>query len=387
MTPRLKILLVTALACCALLPVVPSAHAAKGMELAVQDDNALVIQLPRPGYRAKALALATKLNVSWIRANVGWSYVTLKYAKKKKEPKNIVYNWTGYDALVAAAAQKGIQVQLDLTGKAPAWATGNHKVGVDRVKATAFKAFATAAAEHFRGRVIRYSIWNEPNFRGWLSPLSKAPSLYRAMYLTGYSAIKTADPAAKVFIAETSPYEIAHGRNAMAPLKFLRGVTCATASYRRAHKCATLKADGFAHHPYDFAHKPTYKYPGKDNVTLGTLSRLTTALQKLKKAKLLTTPSGGVPQLYLTEYGYFSSGKYKLSRSKQGSYLVQAFTMAQKNPHVKQLLQFLLVQPRKPFSAFDTSIATHSGAPTLAFKKLAAWAKKAVKLGQIVAHL
>jgi hypothetical protein len=387
MTPRLKILLVTALACGALLPVVPSAHAAKGMELAVQDDNTLVIQLPRPGYRAKGLKLASQLNVSWIRANVPWNYVTLKYAKKKKAPKKIVYNWSGYDALLTAAAAKGIQVQLDLTGKAPAWATGNHKVGVDRVKASPFKAFATAAAEHFRGRVTRYSIWNEPNFRGWLSPLSRGPALYRALYLTGYAAIKKADPAAQVFIAETSPYEIAHGRNATAPLKFLRGVTCATASYKRARNCATLKTDGYAHHPYDFAHKPTFKYPGKDNVTLATIGRLTTALQKLQRANLLTTPSGGVPQLYLTEYGYFSSGKYKLSRSKQGSYLVQAFTMAQKNPHVKQLVQFLLVQPRKPFTAFDTSIATHAGAPTLAFKKLAAWAKKAVKLGQIVAHL
>jgi hypothetical protein len=387
MTPRLKILLVTALAFGALLPVVPNAHAAKGMELAVQDDNTLVIQIPRPGYRAKGLKLASQLNVSWIRANVPWNYVTLKYAKKKKEPKKIVYNWTGYDALIAAAAKQGIQVQLALSGKAPAWATGNHKIGVDRVKASAFKAFASAAAQYFRGRVTRYSIWNEPNFRGWLAPISRAPALYRALYLTGYSAIKEADPAAQVFIAETSPYEIAHGRNAMAPLKFLRGVTCATASYKRARNCATLKADGFAHHPYDFAHKPTYKYPGKDNVTLGTLGRLTTALQKLKNANLLTTPSGGVPQLYLTEYGYFGSGKYKLSRSKQGSYLVQAFTMAQKNPHVKQLLQFLLVQPRGPFTAFDTSIATHAAAPTLAFKKLAAWAKKAVRLGQIAAHL
>jgi hypothetical protein len=387
MTPRLKILLVTALTFGALLPVVPSAHAARGMEVAVQDDNTLVIQIPRPGYRAKGLKLASQLNVSWIRANVPWTYVTLKYAKKKKEPKNIVYNWTGYDALLTAAAQRGIQVQLALIGRAPAWATGNHKIGVDRVKASAFKAFATAAAEHFRGRVTRYSIWNEPNLRGWLSPISRAPALYRALYLTGYSAIKQADPAAKVFIAETSPYELGRGRNAMAPLKFLRGVTCATASYKRARNCATLKADGFAHHPYDFAHKPTYKYPGKDNVTLGTLGRLTTALQKLKNANLLTTPTGGVPQLYLTEYGYFGSGKYKLPRSKQGSYLVQAFTMAQKNPHVKQLVQFLLVKPRGTFKAFDTSIATRAAAPTLAFKKLAAWTKKAVRLGQIAAHL
>jgi hypothetical protein len=383
MTARLKLSLVTALACALLVPAVPQAHAARGMEMAVQDDSTFVIQLPRVGYRAKGLKLATQMNVTWIRANVPWNYVTLKYAKKKKAPKKIVYNWTGYDALIKDAAKKGIQVQLDLTGPAPAWATGNHRIGVDRVKASSFKAFAQAAAVHFRGRVGRYSIWNEPNFRGWLSPIKKSPKLYRALYLAGYGQIKKADPAAKVFIAETSPYEIKRGLNATSPLKWLRAVTCATASYRRAGHCATLKADGYAHHPYDFAHSPTYKFPGKDNVTLSTLGRLTSALTKLKKAKLLTTPSGGVPQLYLTEYGYFSSGKYRLSRSKQGSYLVKAYTIAQKNPHVKQMLQYLYVQPTGNFRAFDTSIATRAAKPTLAFKKLAAWAKKAAQAGRI----
>jgi hypothetical protein len=383
MTPRLKLLIVAALTCAALIPAAPSAHAAKGMEVAVQDDQVFLIQIPR-GIRAKGLKLAGQLKVTWIRSNVPWSYVTQRYAKKKKAPKKIVYNWSGYDALLADAAAKGIKVQLSLSGPAPAWATGNHKIGVDRVKASAFKAFASAAAKHFRSRgVTRYSIWNEPNFRGWLAPISKAPKLYRALYLTGYREIKKADPSAKVFIAETAPYDLKGGRNAMAPLKFLRGVTCAKANYKRAGKCGTLKADGFAHHPYDFRHKPTYKYPGKDNVTMATLSRLTSALSKLKKAKLLTTPSGGVPQLYLTEYGYFGSGKYKLSRSRQAAYLVQGFTMAQKNPHVKQLLQYLLVQPTGNFKAFDTSIATRTAKPTLAFKKLAAWAAKAAKAGRI----
>jgi hypothetical protein len=383
MTPRLKLPITAALACALMLPMVPSAHAAKGMEVAVQDDSVFVIQLPRPGYRAKGLKLATQMNVSTIRANVNWNYVTLKYRKSKKEPKKIVYNWTGYDALITAAAAKGIKVQLALTGPAPAWATGNHKIGPDRIKATPFKHFAQAAAEHFKGRVPRYSIWNEPNHRAWISPIKSQAKIYRALYIAGYSAIKKADPAAQVLIAETSPFELGHGRNAQAPLKFLRGVTCASASYKRARNCGTLETDGYAHHPYDFDHKPTYRYPGKDNVTLGVLSRLTSALSKLQKAKLLTTPTGGVPELYLTEYGYFGSGKRKVSRAKQGSYLVQAFTIAQKNPHVRQMLQYLFVYPGSRYAFFDTSIATRKATPTLAFKKLAAWAKKAAKAGQI----
>jgi hypothetical protein len=117
-------------------------------------------------------------------------------------------------------------------------------------------------------------------------------------------------------------------------------------------------------------------------VTLGTLSRLTNALKRLRNAKLLTTPSGGVPFLYLTEYGYFASGKHKLSPSRQGSYLVKAFTMAQKNRRVKQLLQYQLVKPGRG-DRFDTSIASSRGKPTAAFKKLATWAAKAARAGRI----
>jgi hypothetical protein len=355
--------------------LVPSgASAARGMEIAVQDDASLVIELPRPGYREKGLKLASGLRASWIRANLQWSYVVENDASKKTAPANIEYNWTGYDALLRAAQARGMRVELSLTGPAPAWATGNHKVGPYKPKASAFKVFARDAAEHFKGSITRYSIWNEPNYVSWIAPLSSGPKVYRQLYTAGYSAIKAVDPNAQVLIAETSPYALK--KRATAPLAFLRGVTCANKSYKRAKKCSTLKTDGFAHHPYDFRHKPSYKYPGKDNVTLGTLSRLTSALSKLRKAKLLTTPSGGVPFVYLTEYGYMGTGKYKVSRSTQGKYLTQAYQTALRNSRVKQMLQFILIQPSSKYRFFDTSIASRSGAQTSAFKKLAAWVKK-----------
>jgi hypothetical protein len=385
MTPRLKLLFALALACASLTAATSSAMAARGMEVAVQDDSVFVSQFKGMAHRAKGLQLAQQLRVTWIRANVDWAYVVGgKNRKKHNEPKSVKYNWSGYDFLIRDAAKKGIHVELGLVGPAPAYATGNHKVGVDRVKAAPFRRFALAAAQHFQLLgVHRYAIWNEPNLRAWLSPLTKAPSLYRAMYGNAYNVIKDADPNSQVLIGETSPYSLAKGRNAMSPLQFLRGVTCATKNYKRGHNCATLKADGYAHHPYDFAHKPTYRYPGADNVTMATLSRLTSALSKLKNANLLTTPSGGVPQLYLTEYGFFSHGKYKLSRSRQGSYLVQGFKMAQKNPHVKQVLQFLLAQPTGHFKAFDTSICSRKGGATAAFNALKKWAQAAAKSGQI----
>jgi Cellulase (glycosyl hydrolase family 5) len=363
------------------LGVAADAPAARHMEVAVQDDAVLANHLY--GNYPRTLKLVSQLHASWIRVNVKWTYVVGKAARRRKAPKRIKYNWTAYDGLIRLATPRGIRLELTLTGPAPAWATGNHRWGHYKPKASAFKAFAAAAAEHFRGKVDRYSIWNEPNYVGWLSPLSQGPRLYRALYIAGYRAIKRADPHAQVLIGETSP--VGHRGRSMAPLEFLRRVTCATRSYTAARICAPLFADGYAQHAYDPTHSPTYRYPGADNVTLATLYRLTNGLDDLAAEGLLSTPLGEPLDVYITEYGYFASGKNHVSASRHARYLVEAFKMAQRNPRVRQLLQYLLVKPRGNLRHFDTSIADSRSRPTLAFKKLASWAKAAVAAGKIAA--
>ena len=360
-----------------------AAHAAPGMELAVMDDAVLATHLY--GNYPKALNLASQLKASRIRANVSWSYVVGGAAKRRTAPKHISYNWTGYDGLIREATRRRMRVELTLTGPAPAYATGNHRIGHVSPKASAFRAFVSAAARHFRGEVDRYSIWNEPNYRGWLAPLSAAPRLYRALYIAGHEAIKNVDPDAEVLIGETSPFAIRD--RAMAPLEFLRRVTCASRSYTAARDCPPLVADGYAHHPYDPSHAPTYRYPGADNVTLGTLGRLTHALNRLAANDLLVTPGGEALDVYVTEYGFFASGKKRISAAKHARYLVQAFTMAAANPHVRQMLQYLILKPRGNLRHFDTSIADRNGRPSLAFKRLAAWARSALAAGRIAAGI
>ena len=357
------------------------ALAAHGMEVAVQDDAVLMGRLY--GSASKTLGLVSKLRATRIRVNVSWSYVVGSAARRRTAPRRITYNWTGFDALIRSAAARGIRLQLTLTGPAPAYATENHRVGPYKPRSSAFRAFARAAAEHFRGKVDRYSIWNEPNYVRWLSPLNRGAKLYRALYIAGYDAIKTADPSAKVLIGETSPFE-SRGRST-APLKFLRVVTCATREYAAARICDTLEADGYAQHAYDPTHAPTYRYPGADNVTLATLDRLTGALDDLAAEGLLTTPEGEPLDVYVTEYGYFASGKKRIPAARHAKYLVQAFKLAQANPRVRQMLQYLIIKPRGNYSHFDTSIADKQGRPTLAFNKLAAWGRAALAAGRIAA--
>jgi hypothetical protein len=380
MTRRLTTLLAVLAVCAGALGVTANAHAAKGMEIALQDDPTFVFGLSNP---FKGLDKARALNATYIRANVFWNATLGKQAKKKKKPRKLRYDWRHWDDLINRARDRGMGVELTLTGPAPRWAAKKASEGyVKNPNAKYFGEFARAAAKHFSARgVHRYSIWNEPNLRLWLSPLKRAPRIYRKLYSAAYKQIKSVGSDNLVWIGETAPYGT-RGRTTP-PLKFLRGVTCVDSSYRNP-RCGPLKTDGYAHHPYDYKHKPTYRYPGKDNATLATLSHLTKGLSRLAKSRALTTPSGGTPYVYLTEYGYFAGANYKLPQKTQAKYLVKGFQMAQKNKRVKQMLQFLLVPAKRGQpSFFATQIMTRNFKPLKAYTALKRWAAKEAARGGI----
>ncbi|MDQ3935031.1 MAG: cellulase family glycosylhydrolase [Actinomycetota bacterium] len=345
--------------------------------------------------RGRALQNARELGVTRLRVFVNWAGVMGKQRESDQPPQDPYYHWGIYEDLIDAAAQAGIRVQLDLSGPAPRYATGDRELGMTRPDPAQFATFARAAAARFKGRVDRYSIWNEPNHDGWLRPSAEAPRLYRALYVAGYAAIKQADPKAAVLFGETAPY---HGTRAMAPLTFLRRTLCLTTKYRVDRACLAgmpegtrrgLRTDGYAHHPYDFRNPPTYKYKGADNVTMGTLSRLTTALGRAARAGALSGPKKrSAPFVYLTEFGYFATGpRAKIPEPQRTKYLPKAFALAQRNPRVKQMLHYSLVAPREGYagSAFDFGLLHGDGNARPTYGALANWARDAMAKKQIAA--
>jgi hypothetical protein len=348
------------------------------LDVALQDD---AVFLKRDYYdRDTALKQAQALGVTRLRTLMIWSRVVGADANSKTKPATVHYDWSPYDSLIDDAARHGIRLQLNVTGPAPAWATGNHKVGVVRPDAKLFGEFAAAAARHFKGRVDLYSIWNEPNYVGWLAPLHAEPAIYRELYTAAYGAIKSADPAAKVLIGETAPYS--EGHRALAPLAFLREVLCRNQILAPVKQCPPLRADGYAHHPYEFANPPAAPYPGADNVTMGSLNRLTGTLDRLATAKALQTPEGKPLDVYLTEFGYFATGPVAVPPAQRANYLKQAFDIAQRNSRVKEMLQYILVSP-PPGIRFNTSLINLDGKPSLPFNALSTWVRDNVKNGRV----
>jgi hypothetical protein len=361
MRRHLKHLTVTAIAAAGLLIPAASAHAARHMEVALQDDQ---VFLNQSWYgRAKAFQRAKELGVTRLRVNFIWAHEVVN-PRRKHTPKDPGYNWYHFDSLIDEAAAHGIRVEMTLTGPAPAWATGNHRLGVYKPRASAYARFVRDVATHFKGRVDRYSIWNEPNWKSWLTPHGSAPHLYKLLYLAGYRTIKSVDPAAKVLIGETSPQ--ARGSAGMAPLTFLRAMV------GHSH----LFADGYAHHPYDYTHAPSQRSRGSQDVTIATLGRLTHQLSVLRRAHHLRTPSGRTLPLYLTEYGYMVRGRFTLSAARQAKYLRQAFSIAYHNPHVKSMLQYGLVSPPMRVN-WDTSLLNSHGHARRTFTSLRSWAQHA----------
>jgi polysaccharide biosynthesis protein PslG len=279
------------------------------------------------------------------------------------------------ESLVDAARAEGFEVQLNLIPPAPASATGDGRPGVFRPDPAAFEAFARRAAERFRSRVRRWSIWNEPNLVNWLRPVREMPSLYRRLYEAGHRAIKSVSPDAQVLFGETAPY-VRRG-DGMAPLSFLRRVLAG----------GPLVADGYAHHSYDFEAPPERPYPGDDNVTLGSIDRLLSALDRHAASGALRDGRGRPLDVWVTEFGYLQITGRALPPARRADYVRRAFDLAaSKYPRVRQLLQYLLVSPPEGFPGgrFDTSVLTRSGSPTPAFEALAAWARTASTQGKAV---
>jgi len=391
-----KLLLLAALAALPLTATAP-AHAAKRMEVVVQDDAIFLYQTDYYD-REVAFRQLRKLGASRLRINVLW-FLTMPSAQATAttKPASVAYDWSIWDDAIARAKQYGIDVQLDLTGDPPTWACGTNLPPNEcdgyRPDTAEFRAFTEAAAAHFGSRVTRYSIWNEPNWYTWLRPHEEAPLLYRGLYQAGYAGVKAGNPRAKVLMGETAPYyrpKLSH-----APLDFIRRMVCVNKRFKRIkgakRKCkgGALKLDGYAHHPYDFTVPPTKLREHTDDVTMANLDALNATLAQLRNQRLLKSSAKKIP-VYLTEHGYYvrrpeTPRGRGLSERKRKRWTVKAFDMAQRNKRVKGMLYYVLVSPPPGHVTgfFDLGLIATNGFERGAFHALRNWIQAALLEGRV----
>jgi len=350
------------------LSLIERAGAARGLELAVQDDAVLLHR--SYGDAALGLRRAGEMGASRIRVNLSWAgSMPAAQAAAATRPGIVAWDFSRLERLYEDAKARGLALQVTLDGPAPAWATGDGAVSNDRPSAARFAEFASAAARSFAGRVDRWSIWNEPNWHRRLSPAASAPGLYRALFRSGAAAVRAADPAAEVLIGELMPG--ANTKKSTRALHFLRAMTCSRSDWRAARRCAGLRADGFALHPYNFSARPSKAvHSDPDVVQIGSLGRLTRALDRLRARGALVTFDGSRMPVFITEFGYFTSGPVARSASTHAAWMREAWRLAERNPRVRQLLQYLLIEPWPEAVTWRTAVLERDGAPRPVFEAL-----------------
>jgi hypothetical protein len=206
-----------------------------------------------------------------------------------------------------------------------------------------------------------FTLWNEPNIKGFLMPQWKkakkgrtpaSPGVYRKMLLAAYPRVKAISPNATFLIGATSStgsYALSGMHGGVPPLQFIRQLACVDTKLKpiRTGGCkgfTQLPGDGWAHHPYSFETGPSNRSANgrPDDAILGDTVKLHKLLTKLAARKRITWADS---DLYLTEYGYFTTviGTHRaVSEPEQAKLVGDAFRLASQFPGVKMMSQFLL---------------------------------------------
>jgi hypothetical protein len=309
--------------------------------IAIQDDSVFLnggfpTYGPTQGYtQAKALG------VTWVRFNILWG--DYKAACRFYGSSRCFQPW---DNAVNTALRNGVRPQITIAGTPQYEPREDKWLSWNRPKASRYRVFATLVAKHFKGRVFRYSLWDEPNLPRWISPASKAPGIYRSLVLAGYSAIKKVDRRAAVLIGEFT--------SANDPIRFL------------GRMGSGIRADGVAWHPFEFFTAPGSRIirsrPRRVSfIGINSTPWILSTMRQLARQHRIRTKSGGALPLYYTEFGYQTLGRYKMKESRRRVWALKAMQLVARFK-VREMLWYQLVHNRQTFGdVWDSGLVSNRG--------------------------
>jgi hypothetical protein len=228
-------------------------------------------------------------------------------------------------------------------------------------------AFASAAANNLPA-VKLWSVWNEPNLPVFLLPQRSStkshypvsPAIYRDLYRAAYAGLTGSGHAADtILLGELLPVGKSSKtpRSSIRPLEFLRELACVDSHFHafkgkdaKARGCSGFKAiplSGLAYHPYALSGGPTKRPPNRDDATIGTLSRVTKTIDRLRAKHRFAGPKQ-IP-LWLTEFGVQTDPPDFLFGSpikRVPTYMGMSERIAMRNSRVYSYSQYPLVDDR-----------------------------------------
>ncbi len=162
--------------------------------------------------------------------------------------------------------------------------------------------------------------------------------IYRRLFQKGAAGLAAGGAGrTPVLFGETAPRGTSH---VVHPLRFLRTAMCLNARWHKRSSCHRLVADGYAHHPYTVRSGPYFVPPNHDDVTIGVLHRLNSALARAGRAGAVRR---GLP-IWLTEFGIqsFPDRLIGVSEHTQAEFRAISEELAARNPRVTAFSQYLM---------------------------------------------
>lgn len=338
--------------------------------LVVQDDAELLFAGPERA--ARAFDLLERSGVRAVRLNAGWSQLA-PGARATRRPRFDAADpgayraaaWAPIDRGVRLARERGMAPMIDIAFWAPVWATaGDTSVRPRRrIDARAFAGFARAVARRYSGdyepggaseplpAVRTFTLWNEPNTPGFLTPQraggsAASPHIYRRMLEAAYPAVKDEQPDSVVLVGALAAYGRARG---VPPLEFLRELACVDRALRplRRPECRGFErvpGDGFSHHPYSTRTRPdrVERSASADDVPVARLGELSALLDRLAAAGRVDPR---LRDIYLTEYAYETNPPdpgAPFDPPRAARMMAYAELIASREPRVRTVAQFLV---------------------------------------------
>lgn len=170
----------------------------------------------------KTLEMAKEAGLGWVKQHFPWEDLELKKGVFWDDRLN-KSTWEKYDRIVALAEKYRLKIIARLD-RPPDWARKDSSLKeAPPDDFQDYADFVEAVVKHYKGRILYYQLWNEPNIWPEWGNQRIDPASYARLLRAGYEAVKRVDPNAYVLSAPLAQ-TLENSPRAMSDLDYLKGM-------------------------------------------------------------------------------------------------------------------------------------------------------------------
>jgi hypothetical protein len=269
----------------------------------------------------QSLAWLQDLGVGWVRLPLYWNEI---------EPQQGKRNWAEVDRAITTLNEAGIKIMLNAI-HCPVWAAVDPKnPGLPRNPAD-FADFMREATARYKGKVVAYEIWNEPNLAREGGKPIKAGN-YVELLKASYPVIKKTDPSVLVLTAGLTPTGVNNPDFAVDDVAYLDQF------YKYNGGEAKKYFDVLGAHTGSSQNPPDTLWPNQPGPGPGWRDHPSFYFRRIEQIRqVMETHGDGAKKIWLTEMGWASTTNPApgfgfaalVSENQQAQYLAQALKKSQ----------------------------------------------------------